>query len=736
MFVNRMRQRRVFFIPLVAFLAALLLAFPLVSLAGPLAWQVIPEEEEVPLSTGVRYSSYRLNAPDYDQRVQVLTVDLADKFTVLETALSHDNLAFDQERPSAMAARLAQEGKGAVAATNGDFYSTQAPHLPIGLQIMGGELLISPQGFPALGVTGKKEILLGTPHLEALVTFSRQVTLESQGVAKFVYSHPIDHINRPRGKDMLILYTPAFAPTTRTNDYGTEVILKDVDLPIKAGSTYSGTVVAKIENKGSNPIPLDGVVLSGHGKAREFLNMLNPGDRINFTIRFTDPQWHEVTEAIGGREIILRDGQIALPENSRDPLITARHPRTAVGVTRDGRLEILVVDGRQPGYSDGMTLYELAEFMLDRGIVAALNLDGGGSSVLAARKVGEEELTVLNRPAGGGERPVTNGLVLFSTAPRGELSYLYLFPSRVKVYKGSQVEFSLKAQDNYYNPAPIPDDVTWQVEEGIGRFISPGLFQAEQPGKSEVKARVRGIEAVAEVEVVDEIARLVINPAVAFLKPGSRQQFKVRAFDAEGEEILVNPSLYSWSIPPELGEIDPETGELLVTGAVQNGVVKVRLGDREAVAEINPTLSVRLEGPAQVGQKVTLVVTHRGMPVAGASVYQVEPSVPTGRVTASALYFRTGPGTGNPARALLPRGYSLEILAKLENGWLKVRLPDGRVGYVAGQYVAVQEGSRLLGQTDAQGKIVFTATAAGRYVFTVQKQGYLAATLAQEFKVR
>lgn len=731
--MNRMRQRRGFFIPMAAFLAALILASPLVSLAGPLAWEVVPEEEKVPLSTGVRYSSYRLTAPDYDQKVQILTVDLADRFTVLETALSHDNLAFDQERPSAMATRLAREGKGAVAATNGDFYSTQAPYLPIGLQIRGGELLISPQGFPAIGVTAEKEIILGTPRLEARVTFSRQVTLEGQGVAEFVYSHPINHINRPRGMDMLVLYTPAFASTTQTNDYGTEIILKDVDLPIKAGATYSGTVAAKIENRGNNFIHLDGVVLSGHGKAREFLNMLNPGDRINFTIRFTDPRWHEVTEAIGGREIILRDGQIALPENSRDPLITARHPRTAVGVTKDGRLEIFVVDGRQPGYSDGMTLYELAEFMLDRGIVAALNLDGGGSSVLAGRRVGEEGLTVLNRPAGGGERPVTNGLVLFSTAPKGELSYLYLSPYKVKVYKGSQVEFSLKAQDNYYNPAPVPDDVAWEVEEGIGRFISPGRFQAEEPGRSEVKARVRGIEAVAEVEVVDEIVRLVISPAVAFLEPGSRQQLKVRAFDAEGEEILVNPSLYSWSISAELGEIDPETGELLVTGAVQNGVVKVRLGDREAVAEINPTLSVRLEGPAQVGQEVTLVVTHRGMPVEGASVYQVEPAVPTGRVTASALYFRTGPGTENRASALLPRGYSLEVLAKLENGWLKVRLPDGRIGYVAGQYVAVQEGSRLLGQTDAQGKTVFTACVAGRYVFAIQKQGYIAASLVQEF---
>ncbi|MGB9661493.1 MAG: SH3 domain-containing protein [Moorellaceae bacterium] len=105
-------------------------------------------------------------------------------------------------------------------------------------------------------------------------------------------------------------------------------------------------------------------------------------------------------------------------------------------------------------------------------------------------------------------------------------------------------------------------------------------------------------------------------------------------------------------------------------------------------------------------------------------------------MTAKALYVRTGPGTENPAIALLPQGYNLEVLNRLSNGWLQVRLRDGRVGYAAGQYIALQEGSRLLGQTDAQGKIRFTAHLPGRYVFSAHKEGYLDANLVQEFGSR
>jgi hypothetical protein len=88
-----------------------------------------------------------------------------------------------------------------------------------------------------------------------------------------------------------------------------------------------------------------------------------------------------------------------------------RHPRTAAGVTRDGRtLVLLVVDGRQPGWSAGATLVELADLMRDQGVWTGLNLDGGGSSTFWWRAPQEAHGRVQNRPSDGRARPVANAL--------------------------------------------------------------------------------------------------------------------------------------------------------------------------------------------------------------------------------------------------------------------------------------------------------------------------------------
>jgi len=89
-----------------------------------------------------------------------------------------------------------------------------------------------------------------------------------------------------------------------------------------------------------------------------------------------------------------------------------RHPRTALGRTKDGRLVMVVVDGRyKDRRSVGMTLAELAQLMGDLGCVDALNLDGGGSSTLVIS--GE----LINRPEGGTfERPVPAGFGVFVPA--------------------------------------------------------------------------------------------------------------------------------------------------------------------------------------------------------------------------------------------------------------------------------------------------------------------------------
>jgi len=124
-----------------------------------------------------------------------------------------------------------------------------------------------------------------------------------------------------------------------------------------------------------------------------------------------------VEDAVAGMGARNGNPGTLLVENGRNLGATAqvaptqRHPRTAAGVSRDGRtLLLLVVDGRQAGWSIGATLPELAQMMLDAGAWNAVNLDGGGSSAMWHREPGATAGHVLNRPSDGHVRPVANHL--------------------------------------------------------------------------------------------------------------------------------------------------------------------------------------------------------------------------------------------------------------------------------------------------------------------------------------
>jgi hypothetical protein len=87
--------------------------------------------------------------------------------------------------------------------------------------------------------------------------------------------------------------------------------------------------------------------------------------------------------------------------------LAPRHPRTAVGQLADGRILMVVVDGRRPGYSVGMTNFELAQALVRLGAVTASGFDAGGSSTLAFNG------SLLNRPSDpGGERPASDSFQL------------------------------------------------------------------------------------------------------------------------------------------------------------------------------------------------------------------------------------------------------------------------------------------------------------------------------------
>lgn len=317
-------------------------------------------------------------------RTTVLLIDPSSGVRLVPAA--GNGVRMLRQRPSELAQRT-----GALAAVNGNFFSASGD--PLGCLVIEEEVVSEPDpGRTCAGITADGALLFD--RVEGDLTVAAGDT-----------TRPISGVNRERRADELILYRPIFDATTRTNAFGAEAVV--------AG----GVVTAVADLQGNTPIPRGGFVLSGHGRARRWiLQTLRPGMPATVQTRLVpasgDPRWDAIRQAIGGGPRLLSRGQFAAGtfagfEGFPETLTNRRHPRTAIGVLDDGRIILLVVDGRRPSHSLGMTLLELAAALRRLGAVEAMNLDGGGSSVLV---VGGRAVTVPSEETG--ERPVADALVV------------------------------------------------------------------------------------------------------------------------------------------------------------------------------------------------------------------------------------------------------------------------------------------------------------------------------------
>jgi hypothetical protein len=191
-------------------------------------------------------------------------------------------------------------------------------------------------------------------------------------------------------------------------------------------------LVAEVRPPGTGRVPRNGLLLTGTGDAARLLrNAALPRSRVEVALRLTAagrplgnaltpwaeaPVTGEPTVVVGGGPRILRAGRVSVsaaaegfaPPQARSffgAFVASRQPRTLAGVRPDGRLLLVTVDGRRPGWSVGMTLPEAARLMRSLGARDAVNLDGGGSSAMTVRG------QLVSMPSDRvGERPVSDGL--------------------------------------------------------------------------------------------------------------------------------------------------------------------------------------------------------------------------------------------------------------------------------------------------------------------------------------
>ena len=444
------------------------------------------------VAPGVTWSSGTWTTADGAQAVQLVEVDPADPAISLESATPAAGVDARQTvRKQAL--RVSRDGHRVVAAINGDIWNTDTAsgtRSPIGLQVRHGELLTAAaKARPTIGFGADEVARLGDVAVTGSVILPDGVTTLA-----------IDRINKPRRSGDLVLYTRRWGPSTSTLANGAEVVLTGAVLPLRVSGTWTATVAKVVKAGGDVAIPAGALVLSAHGAAATIIGSLTIGSTVTVSTSVT-AGWEDVVEAIGGREWLVEDGAVGIRPVSS--VTTNVHPRTAVGLRSDGRLLLATVDGRQPGYSVGMTAADLAAMLMAQGAEDAIMLDGGGSTTALVRRPGDVEASLVNRPSAGYQRAVDNALLVVSSVPTGPLASLVLRPSSRTMVVGQAASFSAHGVDAAVNGIPIAASaVAWSMTGSGATLSSTGRFQAREPGTARVTAAARGLTGTSEMTII------------------------------------------------------------------------------------------------------------------------------------------------------------------------------------------------------------------------------------------
>jgi Phosphodiester glycosidase len=213
-------------------------------------------------------------------------------------------------------------------------------------------------------------------------------------------------INEAPRANRATLYTRAWGARTPADSGGAFAVLQPF-APSAPNTALTATVTGYLQG-GNQPIPADGAILVARGSQAGFLTAEAPvGSKLTIVLTLTPP-WAIVPDAVGGGPVIVRNGKPVYRafENFESQQLVFRTARSAVGQTADGRLVLLVADGKQPGYSTGLTNFELALEMMRLGCVTASALASGPTAAMAF------DGKLLNRPSARAERPAGAALTL------------------------------------------------------------------------------------------------------------------------------------------------------------------------------------------------------------------------------------------------------------------------------------------------------------------------------------
>lgn len=284
-----------------------------------------------------------------------------------------------------------------IAAVNADFFLFAPPGVPVGPHIENGRLVSGPVERAAFGFTAARMPWMGRFTATATVRSPRGI------IALRTWNRPTR--NTPGVVDA------AWGVALDSTITGTVWRLS----PIAA---EAGRFVADTLSDTESRIARGDTMFVFALPVAEAAT-LRHGDTVSIAREISEPS---LQQAVGGFPIVMRDSVVSGAVDSvNNAAFRNVNPRTAVGVAANGtRVLIAVIDGRQAGYSAGMSLRETAALLRDMGARDAINLDGGGSSAMVVSDAASpSKARVVNKPSDAiGERPVANALAVTGVCRR------------------------------------------------------------------------------------------------------------------------------------------------------------------------------------------------------------------------------------------------------------------------------------------------------------------------------
>ena len=527
-----------------------------------------------PIAPGVVRYKYEVTRDKKNAQTNVVTVDLNNPYIKINTVAGGGTYT-NKATVSQMADRT-----NAVALVNGDFFTMQLQGVPLGASIIDGDMKSSPAVLTdiwSFGIDENNTAFIDSTKFVGSVTAPNGKSYPIDGLNKtFYWYQPSKEYSH---ESKIQMYNSFWSSKSRGDKTAGEVLLSEDNVVEQI--VYRKNIDMEIP-EGKKILQVSG------GSERFMRENVKVGDKLQINTNIEpNRNWKMM---IGGHALLVENG--AIKKYTKDVnSIGGVRARTAVGISQDGKTVYIVSAEGRTNRSPGLSINELSQFMLDLGAYKAMNLDGGGSTAMAVRNLGDLKRTrVTNPERNAGERKVVNGLGVFNTTTNTGIISDVKFESDLNTIVGEQLNLKLKSGwDEFLNPIDIKDRTYTVTDNSNGANILNGLsYLSLTPGKYNLSVITdKGENINKEINVADLSAytKFNIDTKNKIIKRGMTLSLDSKG-EYKGRKIKISPRVINYSFEDMTASVDPNTFNINIQDYGRNPKIIAKLGNKTSTLSL------------------------------------------------------------------------------------------------------------------------------------------------------